>query len=195
MVAVRVAAAAGTEHIAKERNLRNGRGRGGRGKEEGGGTVGRVAGARRAEDPAANRRNVEEPQRRRASVFRTITQLEHMPIQNWCFSRSRISCVSNEDVGYIGEDGEVEISDGIILTSGLSWLSSVDINTQQSLEALKQRAVAVVVDPNQLVKGKVVIDAFRLINSQSAVLGQEPRQMTSNTGYFKNPAFRPSFTA
>ena len=66
------------------------------------------------------------------------------------------------------------------------WLSGVDINTQQvcsvhccphnrawllqqqaespmmqSFEALNQRAVAVVVDPIQSVKGKVVIDAFR----------------------------------
>ncbi|CAL0301740.1 unnamed protein product [Lupinus luteus] len=44
------------------------------------------------------------------------------------------------------------------------WLSGVDINTQQSFEALNQCAVAVVVDPIQSVKGKVVIDAFRLIN-------------------------------
>ena len=41
------------------------------------------------------------------------------------------------------------------------WLSGVDINTQQSFEQLHQRAVAVVVDPIQSVKGKVVIDAFR----------------------------------
>ncbi len=39
------------------------------------------------------------------------------------------------------------------------WLSSVDINTQQSFEQLTPRAVAVVVDPIQSVKGKVVIDA------------------------------------
>ena len=37
------------------------------------------------------------------------------------------------------------------------WLSGVDINTQQSFEALSERAVAVVVDPIQSVKGKVVI--------------------------------------
>lgn len=35
------------------------------------------------------------------------------------------------------------------------WLSGVDVNTQQSFEALNQRAVAVVVDPIQSVKGKV----------------------------------------
>lgn len=76
------------------------------------------------------------------------------------------------------------------------WLSSVDINTQQvslfiwgeqqtashiaclgklticivdlyqSFERLHPRCVAVVVDPIQSVKGKVVIDAFRLINPQ-----------------------------
>lgn len=33
------------------------------------------------------------------------------------------------------------------------WLSGVDINTQQSFEALSSRAVAVVVDPIQSVKG------------------------------------------
>lgn len=33
------------------------------------------------------------------------------------------------------------------------WLSGVDINTQQSFEALSERAVAVVVDPIQSVKG------------------------------------------
>lgn len=35
------------------------------------------------------------------------------------------------------------------------WLSGVDINTQQSFEALSERAVAVVVDPIQSVKGKL----------------------------------------
>ena len=34
------------------------------------------------------------------------------------------------------------------------WLSGVDINTQQSFEALSDRAVAVVVDPIQSVKGR-----------------------------------------
>jgi 26S proteasome regulatory subunit N11 len=51
-------------------------------------------------------------------------------------------------------------------------LLGVDINTQQSFEALSERAVAVVVDPIQSVKGKVVIDAFRLINPNMMVLGQ-----------------------
>ncbi|TSS35879.1 26S proteasome non-ATPase regulatory subunit 14 [Bagarius yarrelli] len=37
------------------------------------------------------------------------------------------------------------------------WLSGVDINTQQSFEALSERAVAVVVDPIQSVKGKALI--------------------------------------
>ena len=40
------------------------------------------------------------------------------------------------------------------------WLSSTDISTQQSFEKLCKRAVAVVVDPIQSVKGRVVIDAF-----------------------------------
>ncbi|OZJ06348.1 26S proteasome non-ATPase regulatory subunit 14 [Bifiguratus adelaidae] len=70
------------------------------------------------------------------------------------------------------------------------WLSSVDINTQQSFEQLNQRAVAVVVDPIQSVKGKVVIDAFRLINPQVLMLGQEPRQTTSNIGHLNKPSIQ-----
>mmetsp|Transcript_2026 Transcript_2026/g.3151 ORF Transcript_2026/g.3151 Transcript_2026/m.3151 type:complete len:311 (+) Transcript_2026:258-1190(+) len=68
------------------------------------------------------------------------------------------------------------------------WLSGVDINTQQSFEQLNQRAVAVVVDPVQSVKGKVVIDAFRLISPQTMMLGQEPRQTTSNLGHLQKPS-------
>lgn len=91
------------------------------------------------------------------------------------------------------------------------WLSGVDINTQQSFEALSERAVAVVVDPIQSVKGtyllvirktfaksnlgilgKVVIDAFRLINPNMMVLGQEPRQTTSNLGHLQKPSVQVS---
>ncbi|CAI9763657.1 unnamed protein product [Fraxinus pennsylvanica] len=60
------------------------------------------------------------------------------------------------------------------------WHSGVDIHTQQSFEALNKRAVAVVVDSIQCV---VVIDAFRLINPQTMMLGQEPRRTTANLGY------------
>lgn len=70
------------------------------------------------------------------------------------------------------------------------WMSGVDINTQQSFEALNPRAVAVVIDPIQSVKGKVVIDCFRLINPQSMMLGQEPRQTTSNVGQLKKPSIQ-----
>lgn len=62
------------------------------------------------------------------------------------------------------------------------WLSSVDVNTQKSFEQLNSRAVAVVVDPIQSVKGKVVIDAFRLIDAGALINNQEPRQTTSNAG-------------
>lgn len=62
----------------------------------------------------------------------------------------------------------------------------------QSFEALNQRAVAVVVDPIQSVKGKVVIDAFRLINPQTMMLGQEPRQTTSNLGHLNKPSIQVS---
>ncbi|KFD60626.1 hypothetical protein M514_11666 [Trichuris suis] len=70
------------------------------------------------------------------------------------------------------------------------WLSGVDINTQQSFEALSDRAVAVVIDPIQSVKGKVVIDAFRLINPQVILTGREPRQITSNLGNLKKPSIQ-----
>eukprot|EP00887_Chlorella_sp_A99_P002237 scaffold10.g2237.t1 len=131
------------------------------------------------------------------------------------------------------------------------WLSGVDVNTQQSFEALNARAVAVVVDPIQSVKGKVrpagaarrgaarrgrregwahrradgdaaahcwaarrlglaapspavgpgaraapaagaqvVIDAFRCISPQTMMLGQEPRQTTSNVGHLNKPSIQ-----
>ncbi|KAJ3333406.1 26S proteasome non-ATPase regulatory subunit 14 [Blyttiomyces sp. JEL0837] len=70
------------------------------------------------------------------------------------------------------------------------WLSSVDVNTQNSFEALNARSVAVVVDPIQSVKGKVVIDAFRLINPQTVSNTKEPRQTTSNIGYLNKPSIQ-----
>ena len=70
------------------------------------------------------------------------------------------------------------------------WLSGVDMNTQSSFEALNARAVALVVDPIQSVKGKVVIDCFRLINPQLMMLGQEPRQSTSNVGHLNRPSIQ-----
>ena len=40
--------------------------------------------------------------------------------------------------------------------------------------------------------GKVVIDAFRLINPNTMVLGQEPRQTTSNLGHLQKPSIQVS---
>merc|ERR1719155_412254 len=68
------------------------------------------------------------------------------------------------------------------------WFSSTDINTQQSFEQLNSRAVGVVIDPIQSVKGKVVIDCFRLINPQLLIIGQEPRQTTSVVGHLQKPS-------
>ena len=70
------------------------------------------------------------------------------------------------------------------------WLSSTDINTQSSFEALNPRVVALVVDPIQSVKGKVVIDCFRLINPQLMMLGHESRQTTSNIGHLHKPSIQ-----
>jgi 26S proteasome regulatory subunit N11 len=73
------------------------------------------------------------------------------------------------------------------------WLSSTDINTQKTFEQQVPRTVAVVVDPIQSVRGKVVIDAFRTYGSQGLGLdfgfklggGDEQRQTTSNLGEIK----------
>ena len=61
------------------------------------------------------------------------------------------------------------------------WLSSTDVSTQSSFEQLCKRAVAVIIDPIQSVKGKVAMDAFRNINNMS--LGGDPRITTSNIGF------------
>jgi 26S proteasome regulatory subunit N11 len=52
-----------------------------------------------------------------------------------------------------------------------------------------------VIDPIQSVRGKVVIDAFRLINAQTIMLGQEPRQTTSNIGHLQKPSIQVSLTS
>ena len=72
------------------------------------------------------------------------------------------------------------------------WLSSTDINTQKTFEQQVPRTVAVVVDPIQSVRGKVVIDAFRTYGDQGLDFGlalggktPEMRQTTSNLGEIK----------
>ena len=73
------------------------------------------------------------------------------------------------------------------------WLSSTDINTQKTFEQQVPRTVAVVVDPIQSVRGKVVIDAFRTYGDQGLDIGlalggkggNEMRQVTSNLGEIK----------
>lgn len=63
------------------------------------------------------------------------------------------------------------------------------IFTQQSFEQLNPKCVAVVIDPIQSVRGKVVIDAFRLINPLLGVSGaHEPRQTTSVNGHLNKPS-------
>ncbi|RYH29614.1 hypothetical protein EON65_07920 [archaeon] len=50
-----------------------------------------------------------------------------------------------------------------------------------------------VVDPVQSVKGKVVIDAFRMIAGQNQLMmamTTEPRQTTSNIGFLKKPTIQ-----
>jgi 26S proteasome regulatory subunit N11 len=68
--------------------------------------------------------------------------------------------------------------------------TNADTTPAQSFEQLNPRCVAVVVDPIQSVRGKVVIDAFRSINPQSLVQGQESRQTTSNIGHLNKPSIQ-----
>ena len=70
------------------------------------------------------------------------------------------------------------------------WLSGVDVNTAKSFEQLNERSVAVVVDPIQSVKGKVVIDAFRTISRQMIMMGKEPRQTTANITFLSKPSIQ-----
>eukprot|EP00750_Incisomonas_marina_P017401 INCI20317.1.p1 GENE.INCI20317.1~~INCI20317.1.p1 ORF type:complete len:310 (-),score=51.13 INCI20317.1:274-1203(-) len=70
------------------------------------------------------------------------------------------------------------------------WLSGVDVNTAKSFEQLNVRSVAVVVDPVQSVKGKVVIDAFRTISRQMIMMGKEPRQTTANITFLAKPSIQ-----
>ena len=66
------------------------------------------------------------------------------------------------------------------------WLSQTDINTQKTFEQQVPRTVAVVVDPIQSVRGKVVIDAFRTYgNSGLNFSDSDQRQTTSNLGEVK----------
>lgn len=70
------------------------------------------------------------------------------------------------------------------------WLSSVDVNTQQSFESLNSRAVAVVIDPIQSVRGKVVIDAFRTIGGYPMTPRSQSREHTSNEGFLNRPTIQ-----
>jgi 26S proteasome regulatory subunit N11 len=63
------------------------------------------------------------------------------------------------------------------------FLSGVDVGTQRNFEQLNPRFVAVVVDPIQSVRGKVVIDAFRTYGQGMLNFGEsDARQTTSNLG-------------
>ena len=72
------------------------------------------------------------------------------------------------------------------------WLSNVDINMQLSWEKINPRCIAVVVDPVQSVRGKVVIGAFRCIaqNQMSIATPSEPRETTSFIGSLEKPSIK-----
>jgi hypothetical protein len=65
---------------------------------------------------------------------------------------------------------------------GSVWAAVVRQSTQWSCKvACLMHAV---------VTAQVVIDAFRLINPQTMMLGQEPRQTTSNLGHLEKPSIQ-----
>lgn len=72
------------------------------------------------------------------------------------------------------------------------WLSNVDINQQMHWEKLNPRCIAVVVDPVQSVRGKVVIGAFRCIgdNPLSMQQSEEIRETTSFIGHLEKPSIK-----
>ena len=90
-------------------------------------------------------------------------------VVGWYHSHPGFGCWFSGTVGSLSVCGVSRSLPGFLC------LAFEDINTQQSFEQLNPRAVGVVVDPIQSVKGKVVIDCFRLINHQMLMLGQEPR--------------------
>mmetsp|Transcript_13897 Transcript_13897/g.31193 ORF Transcript_13897/g.31193 Transcript_13897/m.31193 type:complete len:305 (+) Transcript_13897:1452-2366(+) len=95
------------------------------------------------------------------------------------------------------------------------WLSGVDINTHQSFENLNKGCVAVVIDPIQSVKEKMVLEAYRLYphfyRGQEIYRGQESKDFLNmntsidkkvflkdnhglnNTYYSLNISFRKNF--
>jgi 26S proteasome regulatory subunit N11 len=72
------------------------------------------------------------------------------------------------------------------------WLSNVDINQQMYWEKLNARCIAIVVDPVQSVRGKVVIGAFRCIGDNPLQMQQleEPRETTSFIGHLEKPSLK-----
>lgn len=46
------------------------------------------------------------------------------------------------------------------------------------------------IDPIQSVRGKVVMDAFRLIPKQVLMMGTAPRESTSNLGFLRKPSIQ-----
>jgi 26S proteasome regulatory subunit N11 len=72
------------------------------------------------------------------------------------------------------------------------WLSNVDINQQMYWEKLNPRCIAIVVDPVQSVRGKVVIGAFRCIGDNPLQMQQveEPRETTSFVGHLEKPSLK-----
>eukprot|EP00768_Dysnectes_brevis_P005510 gnl/Dysnectes_brevis/400_a442_4418.p1 GENE.gnl/Dysnectes_brevis/400_a442_4418~~gnl/Dysnectes_brevis/400_a442_4418.p1 ORF type:complete len:299 (+),score=71.60 gnl/Dysnectes_brevis/400_a442_4418:44-940(+) len=62
------------------------------------------------------------------------------------------------------------------------WLSSVDQGTQKMFEKLHPRSIAVVVDPIQSVRGRVVLESFRLLPGGLLQKATDTRLTTGNTG-------------
>lgn len=95
-----------------------------------------------------------------------------LPItQDWVFCREAF--IDSSQFVYVLLLLMIPLTGIFLMHHWLAYLCSYTGNLLQGFEALNRRAVAVVVDPIQSVKGKVVIDAFRLINPNTVMLGQE----------------------
>lgn len=67
------------------------------------------------------------------------------------------------------------------------WLSGVDVSTQMLWEKSNQRSIAIVIDPVQSVKGRVVIGAFRCMANNAYTNCEECRETTSFIGHLEKP--------
>lgn len=68
------------------------------------------------------------------------------------------------------------------------WLSNVDVKNQFDIEKDEPRAICIVIDPIQSIKGRIIIGAYRSYESSSS--NEEARQTTSFVGHMDRPSIK-----